>query len=112
MPGANGQYTRQTVQEHRPQQSKREAGAAQSAAAAAAQQPKQERAAQPAQPPRGECAQAAPACRPKQDVVRRGQFMGIDSGDLLLIALLLLLLSEGTAEASPLIMTLALALIL
>lgn len=42
----------------------------------------------------------------------RGQFMGIDSGDLLLIALLLLLLSEGTAEASPLIMTLALALIL
>ena len=112
MPGANGQYTRQTVQEHRPQQPKREAGAAQSAAAAAAQQPKQERAAQPAPPPRGECAQAAPACRPKQDVVCRGQFMGIDSGDLLLIALLLLLLSEGTAEASPLIMTLALALIL
>lgn len=112
MPGANGQYTRQTVQEHRPQQPKREAGAAQSVAAAAAQQPKKEAAAPKSPPVRGDRPQADTPCRPAQDIVRQGQLMGIDSGDLLLIALLLLLLSEGTAEASPLIMTLALALIL
>lgn len=128
MPGANGQYTRQTVQERRPQQPKRENGAAQNAAAApqppkrengaaqnaaaAPQPPKRECAAQPAPTKRKEPSQSASACRPKQDVGRREQPAGIDSGDLLLVALLLLLLSEGSAEASPLIMTLALALIL
>ena len=111
MPGANGQYTRQTVQERRPQQPKRENGAAQNAAAAP-QPPKRECTAQPAPTKRKEPSQSAPACRPKQDVGRREQPAGIDSGDLLLVALLLLLLSEGSAEASPLIMTLALALIL
>lgn len=109
MPGANGQYTRQTVQEHRPQP---EREAAQSAAAAAAHQPKKEAAAQKSPPVRGDRPQADTPCRPAQDIVRQGQLMGIDSGDLLLIALLLLLLSEGSAEAAPLIVTLALALIL
>lgn len=109
MPGANGQYTRQTVQEHRPQP---EREAAQNAAAAAAHQPKKEAAAQKSPPVRGDRPQADTPCRPAQDIVRQGQLMGIDSGDLLLIALLLLLLSEGSAEAAPLIVTLALALIL
>lgn len=115
MPSANGQYRRQAVPERKQSQS------------AAERKPMPQKPA-PCPPPSQECKppqdckppQEAPAnvCGSLQESSRSplgafgGLFKGFDSGDLLLLALLLLLLAEGSEEATPMVLTLAIALIL
>lgn len=120
MPNANGQYRRQTVQETKPTPRPSEKNAA----------PKQDTPAEVCEPknaPARECApekkpasmrkdaperETPPACRSARSGIRPMLFSGTDSGDLLLLALLLLLISEGNEDAGPTVLTLALALIL
>lgn len=111
MPNANGQYRRQTVQEARPAPvpPEREAAPKREEPHAEKCEPQRE------QPPvRKDCPsnEQSPACRQVQTGLLRGLFPGIDSGDLLLLALLLLLLTEGSEDAAPIVLTLALALLL
>lgn len=120
MPNANGQYRRQTVQEAKPTPCPPDRNAAQKRDAPAEQrEPKKEplrECAPGITPPlaRKECPprEQAPAGKQSQGGALSVLFPGIDSGDLLLLALLLLLISEGTEDAAPTILTLALALIL
>ena len=120
MPNANGQYRRQTVQEAKPAPCPPDRNAA----------PKQNAPAQRCEPkeaPARECPpgitppsarkdctpkEQPPACRQPQSIARPALFADMDSGDLLLLALLLLLITEGNEDAGPTILTLALALIL
>ena len=116
MPNANGQYRRQTVQEAKPTPCPPDRNAAPKRDAPTEhREPKQASlqgcAPPPAQkdcPPR----EQAPKCKQAQNSALSVLFPGTDSGDLLLIALLLLLISEGNEDAAPTILTLALALIL
>lgn len=110
MPSANGQYRRQAVPERKQPQS------------AAERKPIPQAPAPPCPPPPQECKppQEAPVkdCGSAQESRRNplgafgGLFKGLDSGDLLLLALLLLLLTEGSEDAAPMALTLAIALIL
>lgn len=120
MPNANGQYRRQTVQEAKPTPCPPDRNAAPKRDA-----PTEHR--EPKKEPLRECApeitppparkdypprEQAPIGKQAQSSALSVLFQGIDSGDLLLLALLLLLISEGTEDAAPTILTLALALIL
>lgn len=132
MPNANGQYRRQTVQEAKPAPCPSERNAAPKRDAPAERgeprkEPAREGAPEITPPPvRKNCPskeqpsaqrdcpakEQPPACRQVQGGMLSALFPGMDSGDLLLLALLLLLISEGTEDAAPTILTLALALIL
>lgn len=64
---------------------------------------------EPASPPPGP--PPGPAPFPAPAFLRR-LFPGMDSGDLLVILILLLLLMEGNEDATPVVMTLAIFLLL
>lgn len=120
MPNANGQYRRQTVQEAKPTPCPPDRNAAPERsvpkeACAPKEASSRECTPESTPPPaRKECPpkEQAPKCKPAQSSALSTLFPGIDSGDLLLLALLLLLISEGTDDTAPTILTLALALIL
>ena len=120
MPNANGQYRRQTVQEVKPAPCPPDRNAApKRETPTECREPKKEtlRECTPGvapPPPRKDCPPVgqAPIGKQPRSSALSVLFPGVDSGDLLLLALLLLLLGEGTEEAAPMILTLALALIL
>ena len=120
MPNANGQYRRQTVQEAKPTPCPPDRNATPKRDAPtehreSKKEPLRECAPGIAPPPvRKDCPprEQAPIGKQSQSSALSVLFPGIDSGDLLLLALLLLLIAEGTEEAAPMILTLALALIL
>ena len=120
MPNANGQYRRQTVQEAKPTPCPPDRNATPKRDAPtehreSKKEPLRECAPGIAPPPaQKDCPprEQAPIGKQSQSSALSVLFPGIDSGDLLLLALLLLLIAEGTEEAAPMILTLALALIL
>lgn len=106
MPAGNGQYRRQDVPDRKP-------------APPAPPQPKP-MAAPPPQPPAPPVSPAPPPppmpapapAAPLPVPFLEKLFPGMDSGDLLLLLIMLLLLSEGTQDAVSAVMTLAIFLIL
>ncbi len=116
MPSANGQYRRQAVPERKPPQNAAEQKPT-PPKPAPCPPPSQERKQtqerkQPQEAPAKVCGGVQESRRNPLSALFGGLFKGFDSGDLLLLALLLLLLTEGSEDAAPMVLTLAIALML